>query len=333
MHRQHLSLLVCPTCQDELVLDNDCGDSEQIDRGELRCVECQAIYPIVKGVPRFVDLENYTDGFSFQWNQHATTQHDSYSGASISRERFFHETRWPTRLSGETILEIGCGAGRFTTHALSTNATVVSVDMSGAVEMNRQLHRTADKLLVIQADLRSLPLRIATFDRLFCFGVLQHTPNVEDAFKSLPRFLRTGGQLTVDVYDKREGFWRWLEPIYRTYYWLRPITTQMETERLYRLVEKYISMVWPLTRQIGRIPRVGRMINRMLLVHDYRQRYELTEKQLKEWAILDTFDNLAPKFDQRQTLGTLRKWFSECEMEEVDVHYGYNGIEGRGVKC
>ena len=59
----------------------------------------------------------------------------------------------------------------------------------------------------------------------------------------------------------------------------------------------------------------------------------VTEKQLKEWAILDTFDNLAPKFDQRQTLSTLRKWFSECEMEEVDVHYGYNGIEGRGVKC
>lgn len=332
MNRRYLAILACPSCQGQLHIVGPCS-TPVVEQGTLRCRECESEYPIVDGIPRFVERANYTEGFSFQWHRHARTQHDQFSGVPISQERFFNETRWPHDLSGETILEVGCGSGRFTTHALSTGATVISVDMSRAVEVNYELHRDADNLLVVQADLRALPFRAATFDRLFCFGVLQHTPDVESAFKGLPDLLTSGGQMTVDVYDRREGWAAWLEMLYRTYYWVRPITTRMSPERLYRFVKRYVHLMWPITRRIARIPTLGRTINRMLLVHDYRQRFDLDEAQLREWAVLDTFDNLAPKYDQRQTISTIRRWFREAAMTDVDVHYGYNGIEGRGIKC
>jgi len=70
----------------------------------------------------------------------------------------------------------------------------------------------------------------------------------------------------------------------------------------------------------------------MLLVADYRGVYDLPEDILREWAILDTFDLLSPAYGQPQTLKTVREWFKEAGLCDVEANYGYNGIEGRGVK-
>ncbi len=333
MKKSHLSILVCPTCRGSLELYDAVQQHDELDSGQLVCPTCESTAEIVNRVPRFVPSHTYADAFGYQWNMHATTQHDHTSGQPISEKRFFNETRWPRYLTGERILEIGCGSGRFTTHALATGATVVSVDLSNAVDINYRLHSDNKKFLAIQADLLKLPLAEKSCDRVFCFGVLQHTPDVERAFKMLPRYLKSGGHLSVDVYDRCEGLARMVEPIYRTYYWFRPVTYRMPPERLYGWVQRYVNAMWPLSSRIARLPKLGRIVNRMMLIHDYRSRYTLSDEQLKQWAVLDTFDNLAPRFDQRQTLSTMKRWFAECDLANIDVKYGYNGIEGRATKC
>jgi len=70
----------------------------------------------------------------------------------------------------------------------------------------------------------------------------------------------------------------------------------------------------------------------MLLIADYRGRFNLSEKMLKEWAILDTFDGLSPVYDNPQTLETVQQWFREAGLQQCEVHEGFNGIEGRGFK-
>jgi len=42
--------------------------------------------------------------------------------------------------------------------------------------------------------------------------------------------------------------------------------------------------------------RYRRTLNWMLLIADYRGILDLSEEQLKEWAILDTFDVLSPMY-------------------------------------
>jgi SAM-dependent methyltransferase/uncharacterized protein YbaR (Trm112 family) len=334
MREGHLQFLVCPDCQQQLALQ----DVEQRRQGHvitatLHCSTCNERFPVLRGIPRFVALSNYADGFSFQWNRHSLTQHDSYSTATISADRFFAETRWSQRLDGETILEVGCGSGRFTAQAIATGAMVVATDLSGAVDANFRVHHDVENLLLVQSDIYRMPFRREYFDKVFCLGVLQHTPDVKKSFMTLPSFLRHGGSLVTDIYDKRKGLLGLLEPFYRTYYWLRPITRRMPPALLYRLVSVYIRCMWPLAKLINKLPFVGRKINRMLLVVDYRGRYDLTEDMLKEWSILDTFDLLSPAYDQRQPIGTFRSWFEEAGLDRIDVHYGFNGIEGRGIKC
>ena len=98
-----------------------------------------------------------------------------------SEQRFFGETGWPRDMAGELILEVGSGSGRFNEQAARTGATVVSLDYSYAVDANNASNGARNNVLIVQADVFAMPFRPRSFDRVFCFGMLQHTPRVPRA--------------------------------------------------------------------------------------------------------------------------------------------------------
>jgi SAM-dependent methyltransferase len=329
MREKHLSLLVCTQCARDLVLSGDSvRHGDRVETGTLQCTQCRGTYPVERFIPRFVPVANYTANFGLEWTKHARTQYDSESGLPISEQRFFAETRWRSDLRGDLILEVGSGSGRFTEQAAHTGAMVVSVDYSTAVDANNRSNGARDNVCIVQADLYALPFRKESFDRVLCLGVLQHTPDVEAAFKALVRYLKPGGSLVIDVYRKPA----WLKGLLSTKRWVRPLTRRLNPETLYQFVRAYVHVMWPLCRLLGRIPRIGRKLNWALLIADYRGTYALPEEKLREWAVLDTFDMLSPAYDSPQSIETVRGWFRDAGFSEYEVVYGYNGIEARGTK-
>jgi hypothetical protein len=116
-------------------------------------------------------------------------------------------------------------------------------------------------------------------------------------------------------------------------YLIRKFTKKMDPDKLYKLTMKYVSLMWPIALQIMKIPKIGKMINWRLMIADYSQLIKNADKEmLKEWAILDTYDMVSPAYDFPATLKTFRKWHDEEGLVSIDVHYGYNGIEGRALK-
>ncbi len=82
---------------------------------------------------------------------------------------------------------------------------------------------------------------------------------------------------------------------------------------------------------LGRIPVVGKLIKRAIPVANYDGILPLTENQLREWALLDTFDWLSPAYDNPQTAATVRRWFEDAGLTEIEVgHWGH--LVGRGIK-
>jgi len=197
------------------------------------------------------------------------------------------------------------------------------MDYSCAVEANFASNGHRENVLIVQADLRRMPFRPASFDKLFCLGVLQHTPNVRRSFHALPPLVRPGGDVVVDVYRKT-----WKHLVSPKHY-VRLLTSRLPPDRLSRLTRAWVDLMWPLCSIVRRIPRVGPSLNWWLLVADY-SRLGLPPKALKEWAYLDTLDMLSPRYDSPQTLAAVRRWFDDAGLVDVDVQYGYNGIEGRG---
>jgi SAM-dependent methyltransferase len=328
MNSKYLHLLRCPKVNAPLVLHNEILVGGRIKEGTLREPISGNEYPIVNYIPRFVPIENYAAGFGFQWNKHKRTQYDDTSHFNNSKDRFVKETKWNTDLRGEFILEAGSGSGRFTAEALKTGAVIVSFDYSSAVEANYLSNGQNENLLIVQASIFEMPFPQSFFDKIFCFGVLQHTPDPEKAFKNLPLYLKSGGQLASDVYVKNLTKW-----ILQPKYWVRPFTKGKDPEKLYCRIVKYVNFMWPLARIISKIPVIGPTINWKLILPDYsRELPNADDKTLKEWTYLDAMDMLSPMYDLPQTLKTFRRWHQEAGLAEIDVHYGFNGIEGRGKK-
>jgi SAM-dependent methyltransferase len=158
-----------------------------------------------------------------------------------------------------------------------------------------------------------LPFRDEVFDRIYCLGVIQHTPDPERAFESLLAPLRRGGRIAVDVYPKT-----WMNLLWPKY-WLRPLTRRMRQDRLFWLVEKLVPILLPLSRLLGRIPLLGRKLRWVVPVANYEGIHPLNDEQIRQWAVLDTFDMLSPAHDHPQSAATLREWIRATRLRNGEV--------------
>jgi uncharacterized protein YbaR (Trm112 family) len=324
MHRDLMNLLVCPGCRGTLTVHPEGGHEDDVESGTLTCGACATSYPIVHSVPRFVPAANYSSSFGFQWNRFRRTQLDSVTGQPISRDRFFAQSGWSAAdMSKGWTLDLGCGAGRFAEVALATGTRLVAVDYSNAVDACRQNLGPHPRLDVVQADVYHLPFAQGRFDFVYCFGVLQHTPDVHAAFAALTRQVAAGGRIAVDLYPDLALNLLWPK------YWLRPVTKRMQADRLLSLVSGMVALLWPASLALGRVPRIGRRLRHALPIANYEGILPLNARQLKEWAVLDTFDMLAPAHDHPQSVATLSEWFHEARLSEVEV-FRRGLVVGRG---
>src|SRR5437660_12667493 len=108
-----------------------------------------------------------------------------------------------------------------------------------------------------------MPFREA--DRIFCFGVLQHTPDPREAFSfccdtsSLEEAslrICTLSRLAGTSSARKTGSVRSLEE---------------SNERLYRWTRAYVDAMWPVARMLMKVPIIGKQVNWRLLIADYNQ--------------------------------------------------------------
>ncbi len=326
MKTELLELLRCPTSGQCLHLEGSNVAPVEIDDGWLVSEDGQQRYPVLKGIPRFVPQSNYADNFGMQWNHFRQTQLDSHSGLPISSDRFWNATGWqPAAMKDQWVLDAGCGAGRFAEVALLSGAKVVALDYSSAVNACYANLKHHPNLHVVQGDIYALPFAPKTFPFVYSLGVLQHTPDVAKAFAALPPMVRGGGRLCADFY------WKRFRTMLHAKYLFRPLTTRMDQSQLFQLLQRWVPTLLSISQALGRAPLIGRGLKRIVPVADYTGRFPLSDQQLKEWALLDTFDMLAPTYDNPQTAATVRHWFEQVGLVEIEVgHWGH--LVGRGIK-
>lgn len=111
------------------------------------------------------------------------------------------------------VLEIGVGLGTDFVRFARTGAHVTGVDLTPrAVELvRRRLELEGLKGDVRVADAEHLPFDSRTFDRVYSWGVLHHTPDTPRAVQEAIRVLKPGGELCVMLYARRSwvalGLW------------------------------------------------------------------------------------------------------------------------------
>ncbi len=293
-----------------------------------------AKFPIIRGVPRFTPIDNYTSNFGIQWNKFAKTQLD-HEQLNLSKTRFFAETHWDKEdLEGKDILEVGSGAGRFSKIVLEyTQANLWSIDYSDAVTANYENNHSIapERFHLFQASIYAMPFPDNSFDKVFCMGVLQHTPDFEASIKALIAKAKSGAEIVVDFYPIK-GWWTKINAKYM----LRPLTKRLTHERLLAVIEANVDWLIALSLFLMRC-QLG-FLTRFLPLVDLRTiiPLNLTSIQFREWAVLDTFDMFSPEYDNPQRIEVVAEMFRRNGA--VVTFAGFESINGgqsavvRGIK-
>ena len=311
--------LACPRCDAAL----DWAD----DASAVSCPTGHR-WPVAGGIPRFVAADGYARAFGLQWLTFRRTQLDSHSGTTISRDRA-HRCLGATLLAdlaagrAASVLEVGCGAGRFTEILLEAGAAVTSVDLSAAVEANAENCPPSARHRVLQADVEALPFAPRQYDVVFCLGVIQHTPSPETTIARLYDQVRPGGVLVIDHYAKDPGWWLSAKPLWRA------VLKRLPPDVSLRWTNRLVSVFLPLHARIQARGPLQSLLARVSPVMCYYSVLPLTDEGHREWALLDTHDSLTDWYKHRRTPAQLRAAVERLGADVERCEPGGIGVELR----
>jgi SAM-dependent methyltransferase len=264
--------LRCPRCRGEL----------QSAPSALHCAGCGATYPVSGGVPRLAG-EGYVASFGRQWNR--------YDVARDAEDEAVFQVKTgiaPADLAGLTVLDAGCGGGRYSRIAGRFGAKVVGVDLSEAVDKAASLCADLPNVSIVQADLLDLPLAEKSFDLAFSIGVLHHSPDPRRAFAQVAARVKPGGRLAVWLYRRNTPPQEWANSA------LRALTTRIPA----RVLEPLCAGLGT----VGSIPVLNKTLNKIANFSNH-----------PDWTlrVCDNFDWYAPRYQSHHTVAELKTWYTE----------------------
>ena len=297
MNKKLLDLLACPGCKSTMLCQTEMKNkSDEIIIGSLECRTCSRSYPISNGIPRFISSNNYAQSFAYQWDKFQSVQIDSLNHTKFSEKRFYSETGWTDDwIQGKWILDAGCGAGRFIDVVSRIQCEIIGVDISTSVDAVRKRFGDQPNVHLVQASIYALPFKTGVFDGCYCIGVIQHTPDPEKALASLPAMLKKGGKIAITVYERKP--WTFLF----SKYLVRPFTIRLHKKLLLFFIQLLMPLLFLITEVLFRIPFLGRFFRFAIPVANYVNVPKLPLRLRYQWAILDTFDMLSPRYDKPLT--------------------------------
>jgi 2-polyprenyl-3-methyl-5-hydroxy-6-metoxy-1,4-benzoquinol methylase len=134
----------------------------------------------------------------------------------VEARKYFVESHIPgfaefEQWKGKKVLEIGCGIGTDTINFARHGAHVTAVDLTEkSLELARQRARVfglEDRIQFFQANAEELSsyVPLDTYDLVYSFGVIHHTPHPERVLEQVRKYMRPGSTLKIMVYN----LWSW----------------------------------------------------------------------------------------------------------------------------
>ncbi|MGI8984163.1 MAG: methyltransferase domain-containing protein [Acidimicrobiales bacterium] len=198
-----LALLCCPRHRSAL-LDRG-GDS-------LACPTCGAIFPIVDGIVVFLSAQQLSeqDEREKEFRSAESADYDDLYAGYTDAVEVPSVMRRVGRPAGP-VLDAGCGTGRITKALLDLGQPIVAIDYSDAC-LRRMLDRCAGgRVLAVQSDLRSIPVRSDVMAAATCMEVHQHVRDEDRPgfVAELARVLRPGAPLVISTFNYNLVFRAW----------------------------------------------------------------------------------------------------------------------------
>jgi len=199
------------------------------------------------------------------WNDHPCDSHTSQAPRhdraffeDVAAERYRKEWHIPSmarfeQFAGRRVLEIGCGLGtdgaQFAAHGARYTGVDLTAESTGLTRRHLRFRNLPGQ--VAQTNAESLPFADESFDHVYSYGVIHHSPNTEQIAREMHRVLKAGGTMCVMIYHQNSvNYWfeiMFLRRLLR--YCLRPTwapsffarLTGFDGDKLARQRERFLS--------------------------------------------------------------------------------------------
>lgn len=317
MHEKFLEYLCCPKSRGTLdLVVSERRSTGIVETGQLVSTLGEE-YPIIRGIPRFVNKQHYAASFGVEWRRWPRLQ---FEDQNLGGPMEGHTTRmWQmctgiaeNDLSGKVFADFGCGAGRFLDVVRSRGGRVVGMDLSLSVEVARANFPNDPDVLIVQGDVLNPPFRDGVFDGAFSFGVMQHTPDPKTGTLRLTKTVSSGGSVSCNIYGTT-GYYSFpsvarmrrainaVKPVfgYAPAFLYSYFAAYMLSPIFYRLLR---------TRRLSRITHfIEQQIFPCLYIPDQR------------WRVLDMFDSITPTMVSLHSGEELVSWLESAGCVDVQL--------------
>ncbi len=250
------------------------------------------IVKVSSNITIYTENDKSVKNFGKQWRDYTNVQIDSVNNFTLSYnflKKILHEDL--SILENKEILEIGCGAGRFTEHFAKLSRLCLSLDLSDAIFHN--VGKDMENVKLAKANFLELEPK-KKFDIVFCRGVLQHTPNPKKSILKIHEFVKDNGFVIFDIYKKPK-----IGKFHPKYLIWRPLISNLiKYEKFEKFLNKNIHKLLKVKRFVDKIFFQVKFFSDCIIpIWDYKNIYQLTDKQLSSLSILDTLDGIYAKYD------------------------------------
>jgi SAM-dependent methyltransferase/uncharacterized protein YbaR (Trm112 family) len=254
-----LKVLCEPITQAALQLTNPTYDARgHIMAGTLTTAAGKT-YPIINGVPRFVDFvpAKTVESFGDEWNFFNFTDFK----VNWLEHTVVNTFGSPEAFKNKILVDAGGGSGSQSRWFAEYGAKhVIVLELSHAVDgVIAKNVGSFDNVDVIQCSIDAPPLRAQSIEGIvYCHNVIQHTPSVEKTAIALYETVAPGGEFVFNCYAlNTDGIVRWLR-FYAVYKPLRAVLSKMP----FQVIMAYASVVSALRL----IPVLGELLEKAGIV-------------------------------------------------------------------
>ncbi|WP_435017187.1 class I SAM-dependent methyltransferase [Tundrisphaera sp. TA3] len=248
------------------------------------------------------DQSRTKSAYSLQWNTFRILRPDE------DRATFRNRTGLdPEALRGRSVLDGGCGMGRYLRVAAEAGARVVGLDLSEAVIAAKALTADLPGVSLVRGDLLRPPFGPGTFDHIYSLGVLDHTPAPRAAFLALARLLKPGGRIVIWVYSRERPALERIIEVHRAISRRLPLGALMAVSRA-------MAPVGGLKRRLMASPH--RLVSRLGVALNVAT-IGVSMHPDPEVRVCDTLDWYAPKYLSRHTTEEVMSWFAEAGLVDI----------------
>lgn len=288
---------------------------------------------------KFEALHRLTSrAFGYEWNTYRVTPREEdlitffwltgadpelYDKLSVNDVFSFYPTEADlqkidgSRLAGKTVLDVGCGMGKYLAIVSDYAKTVVGLDLSNALVRARAVVNDHPNVYLVQGNILAPPLK-GRFDFAYSLGVLHHTPDTHAAFLSAAALVKPGGQLAVWLYPREKEPGAYADRIH----WIqddviRPITCRMPP-RMLRIVSGVLGrLTFVRDRAAARHQATGSRLARRVAA--YAGLVAVGRHRDPEIAAFLNFDWYSPQYRSYHTEAELERWYKEVGFDSIRI--------------